>query len=358
MKPVPSGRSFLSTRRAFSLVELLVVMAIIAIVIALVLPAISRARESANRADTLTVCSQLSQAISQYKIDNSGINPGRFSPADMGHTQNITQGFTSWHNIMLDLMGGEVDGTPSAAALTAIGPRTTNQINVDIALIGSPKANKGYFKPRAKNFPGQDTSRYFGLASTGNNRLLPSLLDSWGNPILVWLGDSNVKNWNADPAAPAVNGTTPPGLVLPTAPASNADRSAVFYWAANAGVLKSTNLGTTGANAATDSMIGSAAAPGATSGTIQTLITLLGSPTINNASASVTPALTYPTAARGEYVIQSAGQRGHFLAKARKNEDAGGWTGGDQLTYGTGATANPPRDQALLADDIIVSGGG
>jgi prepilin-type N-terminal cleavage/methylation domain-containing protein/prepilin-type processing-associated H-X9-DG protein len=62
-------------RRAFSLVELLVVLGIIAILISLLLPAMGRARESARTVQCASQLRQVGQAFHIYAANNQGLLP-------------------------------------------------------------------------------------------------------------------------------------------------------------------------------------------------------------------------------------------------------------------------------------------
>jgi prepilin-type N-terminal cleavage/methylation domain-containing protein/prepilin-type processing-associated H-X9-DG protein len=72
--PAPAVRT---RKRAFTLVELLVVIGIIAVLIGILLPALNRARESAKRLQCLSNLRQLSTALIMYTTENKGVMPGR-----------------------------------------------------------------------------------------------------------------------------------------------------------------------------------------------------------------------------------------------------------------------------------------
>jgi prepilin-type N-terminal cleavage/methylation domain-containing protein/prepilin-type processing-associated H-X9-DG protein len=66
-----------TVRSAFTLVELLVVIGIIAVLIAILLPTLNRARESARRVQCLSNMRQLSQALIMFTAENNGWMPGQ-----------------------------------------------------------------------------------------------------------------------------------------------------------------------------------------------------------------------------------------------------------------------------------------
>ena len=70
-----------SRRRAFTLVELLVVIAIIGVLVALLLPAIQSARESARRTQCSNNLHQIGVGMMNFENSKKSFPPGEWKPA-------------------------------------------------------------------------------------------------------------------------------------------------------------------------------------------------------------------------------------------------------------------------------------
>lgn len=95
-------KNFIQSQRAFTLVELLVVISIIALLISMLLPAMGRARESAQRIQCASQMRSSGQAMVMYAMDNKEV----IAKTDYGRLDTDT----SWTGFMNSI--GNSRGTP------------------------------------------------------------------------------------------------------------------------------------------------------------------------------------------------------------------------------------------------------
>lgn len=315
--------------RAFSLIELLVVITIIAVVIAITVPALSGARELARKSSTQGKVQSLTAAIGTFSNDNDR-PPGYFSQDEMGDTQNVTRGLTAMQNIMLDLIGGPVEAGSSNPGLIEVGPIGGSTVDVDPALINVGSNAKGYYTPGAKDYQVVE-----GKVAVAEHQQLPEVVDAWGMPILAW-----VEN---DLASTMTETSVVDDFAQIVTPASSA-APARYYWAQNSGVLASTGLGPRRIDQRTASLIGMDAA----SNLPDRLAAFLGSPSsMVKADANFRSIL--PRAGRGAVVFQSAGTDRVYLS----SEDKGFGAVGGEFFFGRNFTPNNSitRDGQYLQKD-------
>ena len=87
-----------SLRRGFTLVELLVVIGIIALLISILLPALSQARENANTIKCASNMRQLCQALTNYASENKGKFPPNINSLNPPQSSSYPTNSNLWYD--------------------------------------------------------------------------------------------------------------------------------------------------------------------------------------------------------------------------------------------------------------------
>lgn len=364
-----------SGSKAFTLVELLVVMAIIALVISILLPALGGARNAAKSAQTMSLASDIVKAAEAFQLENRRM-AGKFTPSEMGDSDNALKGLSGMENLLLDLSGGVVgEGQtqptqyPTAIAIAPKDIAKVDPVWVMPGLIGAAGVGSGksYFLPPAKFFAvqvnagGTDIAQFAEPGPSGASDTapqLPDVVDAWGSPMLVWTEDESGGTVTKVEDFAAVSSNAAP---------------AHFYWNQNAAFLKANAVGRLKTNQtkspATNTRY-SLLGDGTAAIDIQNnMAALLGGPNNPN-GLDKDPIL--PTQGRGKIMVQAAGLDGYYMGK---NDRGGKRTSAStpSMTYGMNFYANgkvvkaerlKDRDakEATIDikddfDDVLIAGG-
>ena len=181
MELSPLFPSALRTRRAFTLVELLVVISVVAILAALLLPALSRVLEAGRGTACLSNLRQIGAGIAAFAADNDGKipygpkAPPFTSPADLYPSTGAPTSLLSLQN-----------GTPAALGLllkylavpkVLFCPGCDQPVDADaeLAKVGHTQAQGSYYYRHGGNTQLFDTTaasepQHVRLAGLGDNR--------------------------------------------------------------------------------------------------------------------------------------------------------------------------------------------
>ena len=92
-------------KKAFTLIELLVVISIIALLVSILMPALSKARETAKRTVCMTRMKQMVTCWQMYAMDNNDKMPGCWSNNRMGGSAHGSEDDWAWSPWRLDGTG-------------------------------------------------------------------------------------------------------------------------------------------------------------------------------------------------------------------------------------------------------------
>ncbi len=175
-------------RRAFTLIELLVVISIIALLIGILLPALSAARRTANSVTCLSRLRQIGQAVHIYAVDYKQSLPPGYGPS------GSAGGFTNWALLIYNTMGASGTTFANQSSDEFLNEAFTD---ADILPLGDTTDHPIVYSAHPRLMPDITRDEPGGSPLTGRRK--PAVIDAIRNPsdlIMVFDGVQIADDFN------------------------------------------------------------------------------------------------------------------------------------------------------------------